>query len=211
MSKLFLWLALLLSTVSSLASAADSDVGIAATLPLSSEDERSRIQAERALAEATYEREEAGCYERFAVTDCTRQVRKLRREVLDRLRKQEVVINANERKRKAFDQLDRIKEKSSEDRLAEEAAKRLEARSAQQEREESAIQKANASDALKQAPSDGSASHKPVDQGLTSGDIAKNRQQYKEKLREADENRANRLKSNSEKTGAPKKPLPDYP
>jgi colicin import membrane protein len=211
MSKLFLCLALLLSTVSSLASAAGTDAGIAVTLPLSSEDERSRIQAERALAEATYEREEAACYERFAVTDCIRKVRKLRREVLDRLRKQEVVINANERKRKALDQLERIKEKSSEDRLAEEAAKRLEARSAQQEREESATQKEKASGAFKQAPSDGNGSRKTVDQSLTSGDIAKNRQQYKEKLREADENRANRLKSNSEKTGTPKKPLPDYP
>lgn len=207
MIKLFLGL-LFFCAVTTQALAAGQDVGIEASSPLSNDAERNRIESERALAEAAYQRQETVCYERFAVTDCIRQLRRSRREVFDRLRLQEIEINAAERKRKALDQLERIKEKSSDERLAEDALKRVEARAAQQEREQSAVQKTNASGEKKQLPA---ASPQALDQGLTPGEIAKNRSQYKAKLKEAEENRIDRLKSNSEKTDSSKKTLPKYP
>lgn len=208
MSKQWLWSALFFCGVNTLVFATGQDEGVDARSPLISDVERSRIQAERTRAEADYQRQEAACFEQFAVTDCIRQVKRTRREVFDRLRQQEVVINARERKRKALDQLERIKEKSSDQQLAEDAVKRVEAQSIQQEREQNSSQKANASSSLKQAPS---VPHQAAAQGLTTGEITKNRQQYNDKLKEAEVNRLNRWKSNSEKTGTPKKPLTEYP
>ena len=52
---------------------------------------------------------------------------------------------------------------------------------------------------------------KPVEQGRTPDEIAKDQAQYTDKLKEAEEHRASRLKSNSEKAGAPSKSLPLAP
>ena len=90
---------------------------------LDSEGERRRIQAERAREEAQFEKDQAACYARFAVTDCIGQARLRRRAALDQLRRQEIVLNDAERKRKALEQLQRIEEKSSAQRDAEEAAR----------------------------------------------------------------------------------------
>lgn len=85
----------------------------ASTIPtLDSAGERRRIQLERAGEEAYYEKEEAACYARFAVTDCLGQVQVRRRAALDKLRRQEMVLNDAERKRKALARLARIKEKA---------------------------------------------------------------------------------------------------
>lgn len=129
MKKLFSVLALLLLAVPTFAQVSD-----AATPSLDIDGELRRIQADRTRAEARFAGEDAACYARFAVTDCLREVRVRRREVLDALRRQEVAINAAERKRKAQEQIERIEERSSAQRLEEEAASRLRAREAQQER-----------------------------------------------------------------------------
>lgn len=71
-----------------------------------------RIRTERADEEAHYAQEQAACYARFAVTDCLRRARALRREVLDKLRHRELAINDAERQRKAREQLERIKQNS---------------------------------------------------------------------------------------------------
>jgi colicin import membrane protein len=211
MNKLFFLLALTFSSVTFGGSAADQATVAVPVPPLNHDAERSRIQSERTFAEAAYQREEAACYQHFAVTDCIRQLRRERRLVLDKLRQQENVLNASDRKRKALDQIEKIKEKSSEKRLEEEAARRLEARSDQQAREDNSAQKIKALSAQKPTPTDVVPAKKATDQGLSAGEIAKNQQQYKDKLKDAAAHRATRLKSNSEKTGEPKKPLPDQP
>lgn len=209
MSKLSFWVAVFFSLAAVVAHAADADVGNAPVPPLSSDAERTRIKTERALAESAYQRGEAGCYARFVVTDCIRQLRRQRREVLDRLHKQEVAINDGERQRKAQERRDLISEKSSERKLAEAAAQRLEVQAAQQARVESATQKTNA--AVKVKPAQPRVASKPQVHSRTADDIAKEKKQYKDKLREAELHRADRLKSNNERTGVPKKPLPQYP
>jgi hypothetical protein len=83
------------------------------TQALDFEAEHSRIQTERSQEEARFGQEEVACYSRFSVNDCLSDVRVHRREVLSRLRRQELSLNEAERKKKALEQLERINEKSS--------------------------------------------------------------------------------------------------
>lgn len=207
MKKLFSALAVLLVSVTTFSQ--PTETGAAQSRGI--EAERSRIQAERARDEALFEHEEAACYARFAVTDCLREVRVRRREALDDLRRQEVVLNDAERKRKGLEEMERIQEKSSAQRMEEEAISRREAREAQQEREDRANQKAAAATKPKSGPAAGKSGQRTVEQGRTADDAAKEQQQYNNKLREAQEHRASREKSNSETSGTSSKPLPPTP
>jgi colicin import membrane protein len=208
MKKYLSILALLLVTVSSFAQPGHMDVEPGASRALDVEGERSRIQAERLRAEANYQAQEAVCYARFAVTDCIRQARVHRREVLETLRHQELVLNDAERKRKALAQIEQIQEKSSTQRAEDEAARRLEARQTQQERENRAAQKATAPSKAASTPGAEPAVQKMMEQGRAPDEMAKDQKQYKDKLNEALEHRASRLKSNGEKMDAPRKSLP---
>lgn len=208
MKKLFSGSVLLLFTAAAFSQPTDTGT----TQQLDIEDERSRIQVDRARAEARYQTQEAACYGRFAVTDCLREIRMRRREALDNLRRQEFVLNDVERKRNALEQIVRIQEKSSAQRMEEEAAaSRLEVREAQQEREERASQKAADAMKAKSGQPVGKNAQKPAEPGRTVEDIAKKRKQYNDKLREAQEHRASREKSNREKTRPSPKPLTDSP
>jgi colicin import membrane protein len=210
MKKHFFPAILLMGMSIALAHAADPVMGHAPVLTEAHDVVRSRIQAERTQAESAYQRDEAACYQRFAVTDCILQIRKQRRVVLDGLRRQEVEINSLERHSKALEQRERIKEKSSEKRQQEEAARRLEARSGQQEREASAAQKAIDSKQAKPAQSKKQAPQAPLAPGLSADEIAKNKKHYLDKQKEAEAHRLSRIKANQEKAGGVKKPLPAY-
>ncbi len=88
------------------------------TLALSSaqidvDAERQRIQAERVQETERHARQEISCYARFAVTDCLLANRAQRRETLDQLQKQESAIQAKQRKEKAFEQLQRVRDKAA--------------------------------------------------------------------------------------------------
>jgi hypothetical protein len=211
MKKLFVVLAQLVVTASTFSQPIIAGTGIVPAPLQDDESERRRIQTERAREEASYQTEEAACYARFAVTDCIRQARVHRREALDKLRRQELALNEIERKRKAQAQLEQIKEKSSSQRLEEEAAQRLEARQTQLEREERAREKASASVKPKPAQVEGGSAQKNVAPGRTADDLSYEQKQYNDKLKEAQEHRASREKSNKEKSGTPVKPLPEAP
>ena len=174
------------------------------------ESERSRIQAERAREMARYQTEEAACYARFAVTDCIRKLRVQRREVLDKLRQREVVLNEAARREKAQKQIETIRERSSPQRIEEETLKRRDARAAQKEREERSVQKK--ADSLK-AKSDSAVKNpgKTFEPGRSAGDISREQQQYNGKLKEAQEHRLDREKDNAEKSKSSSKPLPTAP
>jgi len=75
--------------------------------------EHERIRQERAAALAEFTARDAQCYQRFAVNDCLADVRKLRRDVLADLRRQELSLNDAQRKRRAADQLLRSDEKAA--------------------------------------------------------------------------------------------------
>lgn len=80
--------------------------------PVRIEEERLRIERARTQLQAEAELANAACYQKFAVFDCQRNIRVKNRRVLDELRRQELGLNDLERRAKANDALDKIKEKS---------------------------------------------------------------------------------------------------
>jgi colicin import membrane protein len=79
--------------------------------------ERARIQSDRDVGESRFSQQEAECYARFAVTDCLHEVRLLRRHLLDDLRRQTVVLNDTERRKKTLLKMDRTELKSSSQKI----------------------------------------------------------------------------------------------
>lgn len=179
--------------------------------PLDIEKERNRIQAQRVLEEVRFDQNAATCYARFAVTDCLRNVRIERSKVMDNLRRKDVVLNDADRKLKARAQMDRMAEKSAAQLSEESAASRLEAREAQKDREERAKQKAAAALDAKQGPGELRGQPKAPQSGRSTQEISSELEQYNNKLRQAQERKLSRDKSNSEKAGGLSKPLPTEP
>lgn len=210
MKKLFLMMALSLCATSPFAQQSAGGAPELPTLP-DIAGQRNRIQAERTREEARYQTEAAACYARFAVTDCLRGLRVHRREVLETLRRQEILLNDAERQQKGIEQIERIKKKTSEQQQEEAAARRLDARAAQKEREDKAAQKA--ADAMRNnsvSPA-ASATEKAEEPVRSTEDRTKNQQQFQNKLKAAQEHRASLKKSNAEKMGPPAKSLPETP
>jgi colicin import membrane protein len=73
--------------------------------------ERARIGDERTQAQRLYEERERACNERFAVTGCLETARAQRRETMDRLRHEELVLDNAQRKQRAAARAMRIREK----------------------------------------------------------------------------------------------------
>ncbi|OGB54968.1 MAG: hypothetical protein A2503_15675 [Burkholderiales bacterium RIFOXYD12_FULL_59_19] len=86
----------------------------APAVPLQVPQERLRIQQLRLQHEATAQRAQTDCYQKFAVSDCLRQVRAQKRLALDDLRRQEVILNDLERQTKAINTLNKIQQKGLE-------------------------------------------------------------------------------------------------
>ena len=116
--------------------------GVAAEL--SPDAERRRIQGERDRVEGRFATDQAACYLKFAVNDCSAAARVVRREALADLRRQEVSLNAAEAKRRGAEQLSRIEEKSSPQTEFDAANRRATALLAQQARLADADEKAAA-------------------------------------------------------------------
>ena len=90
---------------------AQSAVQIEDTITQQDAVERERIRQTRASQQARFIAQEAGCYARFAVNDCLIEVRAHRRELLADLRRQEILLNDAQRKRRGAEQLLRSDEK----------------------------------------------------------------------------------------------------
>ena len=80
--------------------------------PLQLQEAHLRIDRARSQLQAEVERANAACYQKFAVFDCQRNIRVKNRRALDELRRQELILNDLERRAKANNALDKIKEKS---------------------------------------------------------------------------------------------------
>ncbi len=85
------------------------------------EAQRKRIEAERAEAQAGFLREDAACYQKFAVNSCLGGVNERRRAMLSDLRRQEVLINDEDRRIRAEEQLRRADERVAEQAQREKA------------------------------------------------------------------------------------------
>ena len=91
---------------------------------LSSEAERARISAERGQFEAELANAEAACYKVFFVNDCLEKVKNRRYEVMGSLKRQEIVLNAQDRKAKGAEQIRKTEEKSSPEKVQQDVEKR---------------------------------------------------------------------------------------
>lgn len=74
--------------------------------------QRERIARQRAAAHALHAERVYDCSRRFAVTDCTERARRERSAVLDALRREEEVLDAGERRRRAAERLESIRQKA---------------------------------------------------------------------------------------------------
>lgn len=73
--------------------------------------ERERIRSERAQAEAAYASRERDCRGRFVVTSCIEDAQRDRRQALERLRRQEEVMDEAQRKQRAAQRMEDIRGK----------------------------------------------------------------------------------------------------
>ena len=81
----------------------------AGTTPAQAAAEHERIARERAEVEATYSKQEAACLEGFVVTPCLEAARKAQRDGLARLRRQEVLLDEEQRKARAAQRMQSIR------------------------------------------------------------------------------------------------------
>lgn len=172
------------------------------------DEERARIAAERAKADAQFAQDEKACYARFAVNDCQNEARARRRETLADLRRQEVSLNDAQRKRKGADRIRSIEERAGQQKQEREAQDRAKAADSAKSREERAAQKASdraAGEASHQArpakTDEGERSHKKVD---TADALKKNN----ERLQEAKARRERVEKKQKERQKPPATALP---
>lgn len=185
---------------------------VAPSLPLDPSVERARIETERASAQARFEKEEASCYQRFAVNDCLRQVKVRRRAVLEELRRQEIILNDVDRKKRAAEQLRRTEEKASEQALQDEADKRAAARQGHEERLKRAGQKqASPGNKVPSQAAAGPQVRASAAKSTSAASRAQDKKAFDEKQREAQERKAKRDKALAEKSGPPARHLPDPP
>ncbi len=80
-------------------------------LQLRETEQRAWISDRRASYDGQFKAQEALCYQRFAVNDCLIDSRQTQREVMADLRRQEILINDAQRKRRGAQQLLRSDEK----------------------------------------------------------------------------------------------------
>lgn len=207
--KLFVVMGLMLGFIAmAFAQPAQDDAAIA-TL----EAQRARIEQDRKREEARYAREEAACYQRFAVNDCLREIRVRRRATFEDLKRQETTLNDAERKIRAGEQVDRTDEKATIKASQEEADKRAAALRDSQERVERAAQKK----AERQKDVEQKASTPPRVRNATTDapsaeSKAEKKTQFEEKQRQAIERKAERDKALAEKkAGKPPSTLPERP
>jgi hypothetical protein len=200
-SIICLWLGLM--TMSASGYAQDG-----ATVPLNLPAERARITGERAGFDAGFMKKQQGCYERFAVSDCLNRARRERRVALDELRRQEVGLNKLERQAKALAELERIQSNSSPEYQQELELRRQQALLSTQERQ-------RPNDEKKAAITKPVVAATPVVSSVPPAvgpEYALNQQQrYLEKLKEAQQRKADKARALSQQGKNFANPLPIPP
>lgn len=127
-------------------------------IPMTTDTGRVRINADRTRLEAGFGLESAACYQKFLVSRCLDDIKLRRREALADLRRQEVALNALDRKAKAAAQVRKTEEKSSPENQQQDAEKRAAALADSQVRMDREKQKnAVRAEAQANAPANGKA------------------------------------------------------
>ena len=199
-----------------------SDVGIgsaASSIP-NAEQERARIDREQAVIGSAHAEARAACYQKFEVNQCLSEAKRQQREALAELKRQDRLLNADERKRKAYAQVQKIEERSS---LANHEAAELEkSRRAneQMNRQERSVGKtvgkpqaaARGQSETRLSDSVRQGSAPPRDPPISKKTEAEKKlSEFNKKQQEAQDHRADLDKRRRERTNTLGPPLPAFP
>lgn len=92
-------------------------IGLTVLLPSlraqSVESERARIEKTRQQLQALFAVEDEACHQKFAVNSCLNEINTKRREAIADLRRQEISLNDDERRKRGAEQVRRVEEKLS--------------------------------------------------------------------------------------------------
>lgn len=179
--------------------------------------QRARITAERSKLETGFLTEDAACYKKFAVNRCLSQINVRRREAMADLRRQEILLNDEERKIKGQDQIRRTQEKFSEDQQLQTAELRAKAAEDYQERlkrekdkqQERTITESNEK-AMRKANDEKRLAHEKKTQARTDkqAGAAEEAKKFNERLKEAQARQAQHKVDQQKQVKPSAKPLP---
>lgn len=181
------------------------------------EAERARISAERTKAEAGFLVEDAACYKKFAVNSCLAKVNTRRRAMIADLRRQEILLNDEERRIKGADQIRKTEEKSSPERQQEASdrrAKGIEDHQSRLDREKSQQQDRATAQSGEKAAREASAERLKANQEKArartdkQAAAAEEAKKFNERQKEAQERRAQHEADQLKRTKPPAKSLP---
>lgn len=211
-------IACFVATLGVLANAQPAEQAVApAPAPSTMDAERARIGAERATLEAGFLAEDAECYKRFAVNSCLGKVNERRREAMADLRRQEILLNDEERRIRGAEQIRKTEEKASPENQQEAADRRAKAVSDYQsrlEREKQKLEDRAATKSTAQSNSEASAARikgsqdkaqARTDKQATAAEEAK---KLAERQKEAQERKAQHEADRLKQTKPPAKSLP---
>lgn len=178
--------------------------------------EHARIHQERAALAASRQKDEAVCYQRFAVEDCLREVRAKVREVENRLRAQEVELNDAERREKAADRLRAIEEKQHAATSGVPASKNGDAKVRKAPLDPRDVKMQHDRDAQQRAQqqrehADSQAKEQATRASANAERAAKTRDRHAQTLKAADERRARLEKANADAAAQGHKPAAPLP
>ena len=185
---------------------AQDHVAAAAGTPDAAEFER--IQARRERESASFDAQEADCYQHFAVSACVNNVQTKRRAVLAELRREEALLHERESAQRGAEQL-RLTAQKARDRLqqdvgssAQSAADTLADRlQTQQDKRQAHASKAAASAAAQGRTV-------PAASGPSAAEQASNRENYARKQAEAERKRQDIARRLADRKSKPAAPLP---
>jgi colicin import membrane protein len=166
--------------------------------------ERDRIRLERVQVEAAFNARETECRRRFVVTPCLDAARRARREAMEGLRRQEAVLDEAQRKQRAAQRIEDIRNKVSGDDAKRSDAQGRSART-QQRMSEAAARPASPASA---APMHARTPVAPNRASSAAG--AERRIDYEKRQAAAQEHReaVERRNADHAKTGKRARPLP---
>lgn len=199
------------------AQSAAQQPAVPAEAPRSIDAERARISAERARLEEGFLAEDAECYKKFAVNSCLGKVNERRREVMGDLRRQEILLNDEERRNRGAEQIRKTEEKASPENQQEAADRRAKAAADYQSRLEREKQKNEdraAAKAAEQGNSDASAARLKGSQDKSQARVGKQAtaaeeaKKYNDRVKEAQERKAQHESDRLKQTKPPAKSLP---
>ncbi len=179
--------------------------------------ERERISAERVKLEAGFLTEDAACYKKFAVNSCLRDVNVRRREAMAGLRRQEILLNDEERRVKGAEQIRKTEEKSSAEKQQEAADRRSKAvedyqsrLEREKEKQQSRADTRAGEKASSEAHADklGNKQEKARARADREATAAEGAQKFNERQKEARERRAQHESEQLKRTKPPAKSLP---